>query len=178
MTDIQIDQNNRRVRKQCLCCKKKFTPDPHVGQRQKYCSEKQCQSKRLRLTKCAWLQKAENKKFRKAQQRRWRKSHLGYFKQWRKKHPSSVRRNKEITRKRMRRMRRCRMFEKSIELRSQIVRSKGDIYTNRETTMILMCLKRGCGLSKAWGQGYAYKRIQSGPLRLPQGQLYKVSGVA
>ena len=173
MTDI--DKKSRPARKQCLCCKKKFTPDPHVGQRQKYCSDKECQSKRLRLTKQAWLQKEENKKFRKAQQCRWRKSHPEYLKEWRENHPMSERDNRELTRKRMRLKRRHDMFEKSIELRAQVARSKGDIYTNRESTMILMRLKRGCGLSKAWGQGYAYKRIQSALLRLPQGQLYKVS---
>jgi hypothetical protein len=177
MTDIPIDTKNQPTRKQCLCCKKKFTPDPHVGQRQQYCSDRKCQSKRLRLTKEAWLQKAENKKFRKAQQSRWRKSHPDHLKQWRKKHPSSVRRNRERTRVRMRRRRSAKMFEKSIELRVQVARSKGFICTNRESTMILMRLKRGCGLSKAWGQGYAYKRIQSALLQMPQGQLYKVSGV-
>lgn len=165
-----------KQRQQCQGCKKKFIPDPHVGQRQKYCSEKKCQSKRLRLTKHVWLQKEENKKFRKAQQSRWRKNHPDHLKQWRKKHPSSVRRNRERTRDRMRRRRRHGMFEKSIELRSQVTRNKGVIYTNRESTLILMRLKRGCGLSKAWGQGYAYKRIQSGLVGLPQGRLYKVSG--
>src|SRR5476649_2072006 len=123
MTDIRIDTKNQPARKECLCCKKKFTPDPHVGQRQQYCSDKECQSKRLRLTKEAWLEKEENKKFRKAQQSRWRKSHPGYLEQWRKKHPSSVRRNREDTRKRIRRKRAAKMFEKSIELSSQIARN-------------------------------------------------------
>jgi hypothetical protein len=177
MTDIPIHKRNHPARKQCLCCRRKFTPNPHIGPRQKYCSNKKCQAKRLRLTKRAWLKKEENKKFRKAQQRRWRKSHPGYLKQWRKKHPSSVRRNREDTREAMRRKRAAKMFEKSIELSSQIAMNKGDIYTNLQSTMILMRLKRGCVLSKAWCKGYARKQIQSGPLRLPQGRLYKVSSV-
>jgi len=159
----------------CLCCKKKFTPDTRIGQRQKYCSKKICQSKRLRLAKHTWLQKEENKRFRQAQQRRWRKRHQEYLKQWRQEHPESVRQNREKTRERMRQQRRRLMFDKSIELRSQIERSKGVIYTNRESTMILVRLKRGSALSKAWGCGYAYKRIQSISLRLPRERLYKVS---
>jgi hypothetical protein len=174
MTDTQADKKNQLIRKRCLCCKSKFTPDPRVGQRQKYCSEEICQSKRLRLTKYKWLEKEENKRFRQAQQRRWRKLHREYLRQWRQEHPESIRHNRENTRERMRRQRRRRMFEKSIEWRSQVNRSKGVIYTNRECTMILVRLKRGSGLSKAWGHGYAYKRIQSDSLRLPQGRLYKV----
>ena len=177
MTNIQIDKKNQPVRKQCLSCKKKFTPDSRVGQRQKYCSDKECQSKRLRLTKHAWLQKEENKRFRKAQQSRWRKRHPEYLKQWRQKHPESQRRNRDTTAKRMRRQRRVEMFEKSIELRAQVARSKGVIYTNRESTSILLRLKRGCMLSKAWTIGYASKRTDLQPVKLPQGQLYKVSGV-
>jgi hypothetical protein len=61
MTDIPINKKNRFARKQCLCCKRKFTPNSHIGQRQKYCSDKKCQAKRLRLTKEAWLKKEENK---------------------------------------------------------------------------------------------------------------------
>ena len=174
MTDILPAKKNQSIHKRCLCCKKKFTPDPRVGQRQKYCSDKKCQSKRLRLTNRLWLQKEENKRFRQAQQRRWRKRHQEYLKQWRQEHPESVRRNRENTRERMRRQRRRRMFEKSIEWRSQVDRSKGVIYTNRQSTMILVRLKRGCGLSKAWGYGYAHKQIQSVSPRLPQGRLYKV----
>ena len=176
MTDIPIDKKNRPVRKKCLCCKREFTPDPHVGQRQKYCSKKECQSQRLRITKDTWLGKEENKRFRKAQQSRWRKNNPDYLEQWRQKHPSSVRRNRESSKERMRRKRSVEMFEKSIELRTQVDRNKGVIYTNRESTQILMRLKRGCMLSRAWGQGYASKRIQSGPLQMPQGQMYRVSG--
>lgn len=172
MTDIQSDKKNPLICKRCLCCKKKFTPDPRVGQRQKYCSDKECQSSRIRLTKHTWLQKEENKRFRQAQQRRWRKRHREYLKQWRQKHPESVRRNRENTRERMRRQRRRRMFEKSIEWRSQVDRSKGVIYTNRDCTLILMRLKRGSGLSKAWNHGYAHKRAVF--LRLPQRRFYKV----
>ena len=175
MTDTQADKKNQLIRKRCLCCKKKFTPDPRVGQRQKYCSDKICQSKRLRLTKHKWLQKEENKRFRQAQQRRWRKRHQEYLKQWRQEHPESVRRNRENTREHMRRQRRRSMFEKSIEWRLQVDRSKGVIYTNRDCTLILMRLKRGCGLSKAWGYGYAHREIQSASIRLPQGRLYKIS---
>jgi len=176
MTDIPIKKNHP-ARKQCLCCKRKFTPNPHIGQRQKYCSDKKCQAKRSHLTKQTWLKKEENRRFRKAQQSRWRKSHQGYLKQWRKKHPSSVRRNREDTRKRMRRKRAAKMFEKSIELSSQIAKNKGDIYTNLHSTIILMRLKRGSVLSRAWCKEYVRKQIQSGPLRLPQGRLYKVSGI-
>ena len=139
--------------------------------------KEKCQSQRLRLTKDSWLGKEENKRFRKAQQSRWRKRHPDYLEQWREEHPSSVRRNRESSRERMRRKREAEMFEKSIELRAQVDRSQGVIYTNRESTQILMRLKRGCMLSRAWGQGYASKRILSSPLQLRQGQMYRVTGI-
>ncbi len=176
MTCTQINQAQHHTRRQCPACKKKFTPDFRVGQRQQYCSNKECQSLRQRLNERSWLKEEENQKFRAAQQRRWRRRHPEHLKQWRKKHPESVRRNREFMREHMRRKRQKHLFEKSKEWHSQVIKDKGDIYMSRGNTWVLARLKRAGILSKAMGCGYAYGRIRTGSVRLPRGRLYKVSG--
>jgi hypothetical protein len=173
MTNVQTLFKTLLISKQCSCCRRKFTPRTR---NQKYCSNKKCQSKRKRFNRRAWQKNPENKKFIRAQQRRWRKGHPEYLKQWRKKHPESVKRNKRLMKTLMRRKRRRVLFEKSNSSILQTVGNKGDVFTNLHATIILMRLKRGHGLSKAWRSGYACHRIRSSPVRLPQGRLYKVSG--
>lgn len=163
-------------RPRCLACKKRFTPEPRVGSRQKYCSNKECQSKRQHLNEQAWQKQDGNRKFKRAQQRRWRKRNPEYMQEWRKEHPESVRRNRKRMRKHMRQKRREVLFEKSKEWRSQVAEDKGVIYTNCDNTWILTRLKRASSLRKALSSGYACGRIRSELVRLPQGRLYKVSG--
>lgn len=172
MTSVQIIQLSHNLRKQCPACKKMFTPDPRVAKRQKYCSKKECQTKRQRLNEHAWVKEEENQKFRSAQQRRWRKSHQGYMKQWREDNPESVGRNREFMRAYMRRKRQDILFEKSKEWHLQVSRDKGVMYVSRGKTWILTRLKRASRLSKAISDGYAYKHV--GSLRLPRGRMYRM----
>ena len=176
MARMQINQTQHQPRKQCLACKKKFTPDPRVGQRQEYCSKEECQTLRQRLNERSWVKEEENLKWRSAQQKRWRTSHPEHLKQWREDHPESVRRNREFIREHMRRKRQDFLFEKSKEWNLQVTKDKGVIYMSRGNTWVLTRLKRAGRLPKAMNSWYAHGHIRSGSVRLPRGRLYKVSG--
>lgn len=102
MIRIKNKRARPHTRKKCLVCKRMFTPDPRIGQRQQYCSNKKCQSKRQRLHEAVWLAKPENIRFRAIYQRRWREDNPEYLKEWRKTHPEFVKRNCEFMRKYMR----------------------------------------------------------------------------
>jgi hypothetical protein len=178
MTDIPIHKKNHPARKQCLACKRMFTPDPRIGQRQKYCSNKKCQSKRQRLHDATWLGKPENTIFRALYQRRWREDNPEYLKEWRRSHPESVQRNCDFMREYMREKRQLALFEKTRQIHLQITKDKGVMYVNGMNTWILLHLRRQGIWSKALALGYVNDRIKTGSVRLPQGRLYKVSGVA
>ena len=168
---------NQTTRPRCPCCKKKFTPDPRVGVRQKYCSSKDCQKKRQRLNEQAWVTNPDNQRFLKAKRARWRKKNPGYLKQWRQKHPRAVRRNREFMQEYQRRKRHSKVFEKTKELSLQIARNKGVMYACRGKTWILMRLRRPLTSTKARTGVYASKQIIKTKVRRPQGRLYKLLDV-
>jgi len=179
MTDAQSERKSRsHARPRCLVCKKCFSPDPRVGHRQKYCSNKTCQSKRQCLHDAAWLAKPENIRFRALYQRRWRENNPEHLKLWRKTHPESVRQNRRFMRGYMQRKRRQPLFEKTRQIHLQVTKDKGDMYVNRRNTWIFLRLRRQGRWSRALADGYACRRIRSDPVRLPQGRLYKLSGSA
>lgn len=163
------------TRPKCMACKKRFTPDPRVGSRQKYCSNKACQCKRQRFHEATWLAEPENIKFRKAYQLWWRKDNPDYLEDWRKKHPQAVRRNREFMREHMRRKRQAILFEKTRQWRSEVVKDQGDMYVSRGNTWLLLRLRRQGRWSKALISGYACGRIRSDPVRLPRGRLYNIT---
>jgi len=171
----ELHSSNKIERPRCLCCHKKFTPDVHVGKRQKYCSDKKCQAERQRLNEKNWVKNADNQKFLKAKQKRWLKKNPDYLKEWREKHPESVRRNQEFMREYQRRKRDDRMFDKTKELTSQISKNKGVVYTSRGKTWILMHLKRPLSWAKDQSMMYASKQLSK--IRVPQGRLYDLSNV-
>ena len=171
MTDARID---RPVCKQCPVCKKKFLPDQRVGQRQKCCSKKECQSNRQRKNERVWRQL--NPDCVTTQRKKWQQNNPGNLWRWRLKHPASVRRNREYMRQHMRRKRQRLMFDKSKEWRLQVVRDRGVMYMNREKTWFLVRLKRASRLSMAWGAGYSGGHIRSDSVRLPRGRLYNILG--
>ena len=176
MTNIRLkNKHSPSIRHKCLACKNVFTPDPRVGSRQKYCSRKECQSKRQRANENTWREDPENHKFLEAQWRGRRASHPDYLKQWRQEHPESVRRNRESMREYQRRRRQGELFETGKEIVLQVIKDKGVVYASRGNTWILMRLKQAGRWTKALRVGYASKRIRSGPVHRPQGRLYDVS---
>ena len=163
------------VRPRCLSCKKKFTPDPRTGSRQKYCSHKECQNKRQSRNERAWTANPDNQKFLKAKRDKWRKNNPDYLKEWRQKHPESVRRNRKFMQEYQRRKRQGMMFEKTKEMASQVVKNKGVVYASRGNTWVLMRLKRPLTSTKAASVVYSSKRMITGKVRRPQGRLYDLS---
>ena len=161
-------------RKRCPACGHMFTPDPRVGERQQYCSQAECQKTRQRKNESDWRERYPDCVI--AQRKKWRQTHPDYLRQWRLKHPGAVRRNRLFMRLHMRRKRQQLLFEKSKEIHLQVIRNKGVIYMSRGNTWFLARLKRASRLSKVWAEGYAGGRIRSGPIRLPRGRLYDVSG--
>ena len=170
MTHTQ--RNNKTTHLRCISCKKKFTPDPRVGQRQKYCSDKECQIKRQRLNEHAWTSDSKNEEFLKLKRNKWRKKNPEYLKEWRENNPDSVRRNREFMQEYQRRKRQGQMFEKTKEMALQVVKNKGVVYASRGNTWVLMSLKRPLTSTKAISVVYASKRILKGKVRRPQGRLY------
>jgi hypothetical protein len=166
---------NKPPRPRCLFCKRKFTPDPRAGSRQKCCSRKECQSQRQNHNERSWVTNPDNQKFLTAKRRRWRKKNPDHLKKWRQKHPKSVRRNRKFMREYQRRKRQGKMFEKTKEMTLQVFKNKGVVYASRGNTWVLMRLKRPLTSTKATTIGYASKRIRTGKVRRPQGRLYDLS---
>jgi len=169
------NHKNKASRPRCLFCKRKFTPDPRAGSRQKSCSRKECQSQRQNQNERSWVANSDNQKFLTAKRLRWRKKNPDYLKEWRKKHPESVRRNRKFMREYQRHKRQGKMFEKTKEWNLQVTKNKGVIYMSRGNTWILMRLKRPLTSTKAMAVRYASKRIRTGKVRRPQGRLYDLS---
>lgn len=169
--------NNQTMRPQCPCCKKKFTPDPRVGARQKYCSRQDCQDKRQRLNEQAWIKDPENQEFIKLKRKKWRKNNPDYLPKWRVDHPEALERNRKYMQEYQRRKRHFKVFEKTKEFALQVSRNKGVVYASRGKTWILMHLKRPLRSTKEQAAGYASKQIIKTKVRRPQGRLYKLLDV-
>lgn len=171
------NNNIQTSRPRCLCCKKRFIPDPRVSVRQKYCSNEDCQDKRQRLNEQAWITNPDNQRFLKAKRDKWRKKNPDYLKEWRQKNPQSVRGNREFMQEYQRRKRHSKMFEKTKELTLQVSKNKGVVYASRGKTWILMRLKRPLTSTKGKALGYASKQISKSKVRRPQGRLYNLLDV-
>lgn len=170
-----IEHKNKTPRPQCASCKKKFTPDPRVGARQKYCSDKECQIKRQRLNERTWTDDPKNQKFLKLKRDKWSQKNPEYLKEWRKNNSDSLRRNREFMLEYQRRKRLGQMFAKTKEMALQVVKNKGVVYASRGNTWVLMRLKRPLISTKTPAGVYASKRIRTGKIRRPQGRLYDLS---
>jgi len=69
----------------CLKCNEPFVPNYRSRERQRFCSQDDCQKARKRASQKAWLAKPENQNyFREADHatrvRQWQKEHPGYWK--------------------------------------------------------------------------------------------------
>ncbi len=68
----------------CLHCKGHFLPDYRHRERQRFCSEAECQKARKRASQKAWLAKPGNEKYFRDEQnakrvREWQQDHPGYW---------------------------------------------------------------------------------------------------
>lgn len=168
---MTVAQSNR---KRCPVCQGMFTPDPRVGARQHFCSKATCQRRRQRDNETCWRRR--NRECASTQQRKWRQKNPEYLRVWRDRHPKAVERNRTLTRRRMRARRDRVMFEKSKEMRMQLVGREGYVYFSRGRGWLIARLKRASPWSKVWVRRYALRRITAKNIRLPRGRLYAVPG--
>ena len=87
-------------RRRCLVCNRLFMPCPQVKE-QAYCSEPKCQAERKRR----WHRRklAEDSDYRenlRDSQKRWRKTHPDYWREYRLSNLEYVKRNRKLQRKR------------------------------------------------------------------------------
>lgn len=86
--------------RRCTACGREFVPNPRV-KNQTYCSDGACQKARKRLwQKDKLARDLEYRLNQSAAQKAWRDRNPGYWKDYRNKHPDSVKRNRENQRKR------------------------------------------------------------------------------
>lgn len=87
-------QKKRRYRKRkCRHCKKLYMPDPRTRDRQKYCSDPECQLESKKQSQKRWWQKKENRGYFCGP------AHVERTRQWRRKHPDYAQNNGRKTRK-------------------------------------------------------------------------------
>ena len=163
------------IHKQCPVCGQMFTPDPRVGQRQRYCSQAECQKARQRENESAWRER--NPDCVSAQNHKWQQKNPGYLQEWRARHPDAVERNRSFMRKHMRRKRDHAMFDKSKEMLLQLAGRYGDMYVSRGRGWLITRLKRASIWSGPWVRRYAYRRVAVDRVRLPRGRLFDISGI-
>ena len=74
----------RESKKKCRCCRRVFTPDPRVGNRQVCCQSEDCKSQSKRISQKRWC-RANPDYFhgRYEEVRLWRERNPGYQKKWR-----------------------------------------------------------------------------------------------
>ena len=74
----------RESKKKCRCCRRVFTPDPRVGDRQVCCQSEDCKKESKRISQKRWC-RANPDYFhgRYEEIRLWREKNPGYQKQWR-----------------------------------------------------------------------------------------------
>jgi hypothetical protein len=75
----------KRRRRKCLHCGGLYSPDPRTRDRQRFCSDPDCQRESKRLSQQRWFKKAENRDYFKGPEqvernRVWRREHPGYWK--------------------------------------------------------------------------------------------------
>lgn len=177
----QAVKPQRYRRKRCLYCNELFDPDRRTKGQQRYCTDAPCQERRQRLNEKEWRQRnpeclAEQQK----QSRQWHRDRPTYNLQRRENDPALVRRNREFTRERMRRVRAARMFDKSKSIVTQAIGMKGGYcYLSRGGQWLLARLTKASPLSKCGGLGHnrrKFKRVTTRTVRLPSGKLYDLSG--
>ena len=74
----------RGSKKKCKCCRRVFTPDPRVGDRQVCCQHEDCKKQSKRMAQGRWC-RANPDYFhgRYEELRLWRERNPGYQKRWR-----------------------------------------------------------------------------------------------
>jgi hypothetical protein len=169
----------RRRRKHCRCCKELFDPNPRTQGKQKYCSKESCQRHRQRESEHRWrISNPDCLAYQQEQSKQWHKARPGYSHLRREKNPKIARRNIELTRERMRRIRREIMFAKSKVILTQLLGNNSDkCYLSKGSGWVMARLPKASPLSKAHIIRHNPKVICWKANRLPKGRLHDISAV-
>lgn len=108
--------------KRCPYCRKRFTPDPRVGKRQKSCGARACQRALNRENSARWRQEHPDCCHGDYPRvKLWLQKHPGYLKRYRQSHPAYVEHNRKAQRLRDRRRKR------HLDIRNEIQREPSEI---------------------------------------------------
>lgn len=140
----------RTRRKHCLACTVIFEPDPRTKDKQKYCSNPNCQTIRQRKNERNWRKRnPECLKQQRQQTREWLKIHPKYSFQRRQKNPQVAKSNRINTRVRMKKIRQIKLFDKSKVILTQLSGDKQvKCYLTRGNQWLYMRLTKASPLSR------------------------------
>jgi len=176
---MQAQKSTRRRRRQCLHCHQLFFPDPRTKGRQRYCIKAKCQTIRQRKNEKDWRNRNPDcLKYQRQLSLQWHKAHPNYSKQRRLENPRLLRQNRSQTRQRMRKIRSCKLFDKSKVILTQLAGNKSvKGYLTPGTKWLYLRLTKASPLSKAkavWDNSGSHRQIVRS---LPKERLYELSGI-
>jgi len=161
-----------KEKQRCRCCKKRFLPDPRVGDRQKYCAQPACQRKRQQKNEYSWRRKNPEAVYE--QRRKWQRNNADYWDSWRRSHDDYLKSNRIFMRGYMRRKRQSLRFVKSKEMKLQLAGIRGVAkekwYISRGCRWLIVRLERASRLSRLHDLGHTLSVRNC----LPRGRLYDV----
>ena len=174
---MQANKPKRKRQKHCLSCHELFLPDPRTKDKQRYCSQPQCQKVRQRKNEAAWrLRNPECVELQREQTRQWHKGRPDYSRERRNQNPQLLVRNREQTRLRLRKFRQKEMFDKSKSILAQLTANKADrYYLSKGKSWLHIRLTKASLLSRIASISNN-KRIQSKIITncLPRGKLFMI----
>lgn len=177
----RADRPLRYKRKRCLHCGDLFDPDRRTQKKQRYCCAIECQMIRQRRNENDWrVRHPDCLEYQQQRSREWHQKHPQYNQERRAEDPELVRRNRELTQKRMRRSRAKEAFDKSKLIVTQVAGNKGTYcYLSRGAGWLLMRLTKARSLIKRGCLGHnrsRFKCVENRQARLPVGRLYDLAG--
>jgi hypothetical protein len=136
---------------------------------------------RQRLNENDWrVRHPDCLEYQRQRSREWHQKHPQYNQERRAEDLELARRNRELTRERMRRSRAKEAFDKSKLIVTQVAGNKGTYcYLSRGAGWLLMRLTKARSLIKRGCLGHnrdQFKRVENRQARLPVGRLYDLAG--
>ena len=134
----------RRRKRRCLNCGHLFDPNYRCKEKNRHCSDADCQRKRRNANIRDWYSRnPESLEYQKGLVRQWFRDHHDYSHNRRKHDPILRRENRLQTKIRMRRIRNRQLFDKTNSLISQLNGNQEDkCYLTRDRKWLI------CGLTK------------------------------
>jgi hypothetical protein len=175
----QVIKPSRTRQKRCRWCGALFKQDPRAKGRQRYCSKPACQTKRQRLNEKSWrIKNPDCLDYQREQSRLWHKAHPDYNRLRRLENPLTLRKNRNDTLLRMRKIRSQKLFDKSKVILTQLVERQADkCYLTHGSRWLMVRLTKASPLSRLIYMSDNHVRLKRVANRLPRGHLYDLSGI-